>query len=912
MAKDSKHSACIPHRCEQSLEINSMSPSDIECIAIDQRGKLGFLYNRCIDHVVGKLKHKFESKFEESTKPIKCRLTTECKTVCQNLLEYIGIEHHLRLSILSEITQTTGMASVINYSQSIDEYTRLFYIYHESRIESNQDLDKMKKLVKSSICERCTWATHLITKIIWGIHLLVIFQLPPDYNKEIDVLLLKVQQSFLDNKSPLHISSTEKILLSQILIMKVYSNIDNFRKMDALENIFNKISDIKKHNNEHRPLQYILTPIGCFFGEQTAKTSTLIPHEPYEIGILEYYLLQQKSELKLLDNRVNVNLCELLQGNLKKPLENIQNELSKLQALHMEDIERLQHLILDTRKRAKCSSLVDKQVSLDPPVTMQKLNRKIIKQIEQLESKGELIKLLQNDGFEYCDVEQLGIQNGLDESQVKDMLFGNDTWNAILFSADRFRSDDQKNWTEKYSEMLEKSKEKTQLRLVYADFTYSTYKLQKMTIDLRKDMRANDNPSNFSPYEISRKVKTSSLSSPLLSVHESINILLLGESGVGKSTFINAFVNYSRFKSLDEAEKGKAIVIIPVSFLMTMNDNFDEILIEFGQIDSNENHNESGQSVTQQCKSYVFNISDEKKLCIIDTPGFGDTRGNEQDDRNMEEIFSFLHNFTYLNGICLLFKPEVVQLNPYLGSCLIQLFDYFGENIRDHFIFCFTNARSTFFAPGNTRQLLKALFKSIPTINIPFEKKNTFCFDSESFRYLVAIRNFIKFNAAERNEFEQSWLRSTAESKRLYNFLCNQSAYRQNIEWQSSKHARFQINIMIRPILEAMRNLLRNILLYNFNSSIELLPTDESPSSVICYECNRTPQKFGRFWILPDHLHNSMNMFSFIYFSLNYLIGNGDFCCFFVFELIYRIFNMLKTKSMNCNDIFVSQSLGSL
>jgi GTPase SAR1 family protein len=342
------------------------------------------------------------------------------------------------------------------------------------------------------------------------------------------------------------------------------------------------------------------------------------------------------------------------------------------------------------------------------------------------------------------------------------------------------------------------------------------------------------------------------------STDEYINILLLGDSGVGKSTFINAFANYLLFGSLQQAKSGRPIVIIPVSFLITVNDNFDEQRIKFGEPDPNEQHNEIGQSVTQECRSYVFEISPGKKLRIIDTPGFADTRGDSQDEINMNMIFSFMNNLTHLNAVCLLFRPSITRLNPFLYTYFTQIVQCFGENIRDHLIFCFTNARTTFFAPGDTRPLLKAFFNSFPVKNIPFEKKNTFCFDSESFRYLVALQDGFKFNDMQEDEMKNSWIRSVEESKRLRNFLCKElQPYRRNIQWQSIQNAQYQIISLIRPMLETIRNILRNILLYEMNCSIQLKATYVNRPTIICYNCNRTPKVFHQFGILPDLIHHS-------------------------------------------------------
>jgi ribosome biogenesis GTPase A len=390
------------------------------------------------------------------------------------------------------------------------------------------------------------------------------------------------------------------------------------------------------------------------------------------------------------------------------------------------------------------------------------------------------------------------------------------------------------------------------LRLIYADFSYCSFSLPEIII-LPTD-KISDNPSMEKP-------STSS------STKGEVNILLLGESGVGKSTFINAFIQYLAFKTLEEAESKEPIVLIPVSFLMTTGDNFEEKKINFGTADNfnNEDFNHPGESVTQHCKSYVFALNklDGQKLRIIDTPGFGDTRGIDQDDANMQHILKYINNLTHLNAICFLFKPNASRLNNFFPICLTQLLDLLGPDARQNIIFCFTNARPTFYTPGDTAPLLKAMLSNFSIGDIPFKKENTFCFDSESFRYLVALKNGINFDELDRKEYEMSWSTSLKESNRLVSYVTTElQTYSSHKQRQSAKNAQIQITQMIRPMLEAMRNILRHIVMTDMkilDKSVKLKPTAIHRPASRCASCNLITIQMGSFLLAEDDPHEMLH-----------------------------------------------------
>jgi GTP-binding protein EngB required for normal cell division len=289
-------------------------------------------------------------------------------------------------------------------------------------------------------------------------------------------------------------------------------------------------------------------------------------------------------------------------------------------------------------------------------------------------------------------------------------------------------------------------------------------------MDKHKHDRHVSTKSNISPssqieeemnkmdYNTNERILSSNVDLLDSSKDDIINIVLVGETGVGKSTFINAFINYLSFDRLDQAQLNKPNVIIPVQSLMTVGDNFEERIVKFIDINncSNEDFNNSGQSVTQDCKSYLFSLNDGTRLCLIDTPGFGDTRGFCQDQINMEKILKYLNHLKHINAICFLLKPNSSRLNIFFRSCFTQLIQFLGPNISHNILFCFTNSRSTFYSPGDTAPLIKSLINSLSIKDIIFKKENTFCFDNQSFRYLVARQNQIPFTDEDKRKCEKS------------------------------------------------------------------------------------------------------------------------------------------------------------
>ncbi|KAF9106899.1 hypothetical protein BGX27_008946 [Mortierella sp. AM989] len=244
---------------------------------------------------------------------------------------------------------------------------------------------------------------------------------------------------------------------------------------------------------------------------------------------------------------------------------------------------------------------------------------------------------------------------------------------------------------------------------------------------------------------------------------DEINILLLGETGVGKSTFINAFANYLRYDSLEVAERMEMTTLIQSSF------EIEGKIVTAGKPDQNEKLR-NGQSSTQYCRSYVFPLNDDIKIRLIDTPGIGDTRGVKQDRINFEEIMDYISGFDRIHGVCILLLPDTPRLTTSFRFCIDELLLHLHKSAADNIIFTFTKTRSSFYGPGDTMTPLKTYLKELEEesrVVVPLDSSTMFFFDNESFRLYAALKQGIIFDQNTKDAFGASWTKSVDEARRL-------------------------------------------------------------------------------------------------------------------------------------------------
>ncbi|XP_067283829.1 uncharacterized protein [Pseudorasbora parva] len=161
-------------------------------------------------------------------------------------------------------------------------------------------------------------------------------------------------------------------------------------------------------------------------------------------------------------------------------------------------------------------------------------------------------------------------------------------------------------------------------------------------------------------------------------------IMMIGATGAGKTTLINSMINYT--------------------LGVKWEDDFRFVLIDEGKQKS------QAESQTSQITAYQINHMDgfqvPYSLTIVDTPGFGDTRGISHDQKitkRIQEFFSNPEGIDRIDAVCFVVQASLARLTHTQKYIFDAILSIFGKDIAENILVMVT------FADGKTPPVLEAI-----------------------------------------------------------------------------------------------------------------------------------------------------------------------------------------------------------
>ena len=194
-----------------------------------------------------------------------------------------------------------------------------------------------------------------------------------------------------------------------------------------------------------------------------------------------------------------------------------------------------------------------------------------------------------------------------------------------------------------------------------------------------------------------KKILVKDLQGPLYGTNLK-KIIIMGETGAGKSTLVDAFINYAVGVQMEDSFRFKLVV--------------------------DEDERGKDQSISQTTEISGYHIKDtllDFPIQIWDTPGFGDTRGIKRGEEIKQQINELLKIEDFCHAVCFVVKANVNRLTDAQEYIIDRVLLFFGKEAQENIYVLAT------YADDSRPDVLHALEKCN---NYPFDENRWFAFNN--------------------------------------------------------------------------------------------------------------------------------------------------------------------------------------
>jgi GTPase SAR1 family protein len=193
---------------------------------------------------------------------------------------------------------------------------------------------------------------------------------------------------------------------------------------------------------------------------------------------------------------------------------------------------------------------------------------------------------------------------------------------------------------------------------------------------------------------------------------EEIKLFVIGATGAGKSSLINLFYIWSKKLRIEDLKDLQELLIKTSIFK--------------GDASAERNVENQGESQTDFPKEYTFEIEDNTnkikyRIRFLDTPGLGDTRGMDQDEKNLDGIIETVAATEGLNAILLTMNGSNPRINSQVKYVMTKLQGMIPDVLQQNLFVLLTNVD------------LKPNLKIEQVLDFPLDKKRVFCYNNQIF-----------------------------------------------------------------------------------------------------------------------------------------------------------------------------------